>query len=60
MDVQPVNLPMGRHDTAVMSSEEAPRSFERFVQSEQDMLALLQRRLEVDQQMLASMRKPGP
>ena len=50
------DLPMGRHDMAVMGSEAVQHSFERFVQSEQDMLTLLQRKLEADQQMLATMR----
>ena len=50
------DLPMGRHDTAVLTAEPALRSFERFVQSEQDVLTMLQRKLEGDQQMLATMR----
>src|SRR5687767_15777497 len=31
------DLPMGRHDTAVLASDEVMRSFERFVQAEQDL-----------------------
>ena len=50
------DLPMGRHDMAVLGSEAVLRSFERFVQSEQDMLTMLQRKFEGDQQMLATMR----
>ena len=50
------DLPMGRHDKTVMGSEAVRHSFELFVQSEQDMLAMLGRKLEQDQQMLATMR----
>ena len=50
------HLPMGRHDEAAMASPDVRRSFERFVQLEQELVALLQRRLELDQQMLAAMR----
>ena len=50
------DLPMGRHDMAVLTAEPALRSFERFVQSEQDMLTMLQTKLEADQKMLAMMR----
>ena len=50
------DLPMGRHDTAVLSAEAVLNAFERFVQSEQDMLTMLQRKFESDQQMLATMR----
>jgi hypothetical protein len=50
------DLPMGRHDEATMASPAVRHSFERFVQSEQELLTVLQRRLEQDQQMLATMR----
>ena len=50
------DLPMGRHDMAVMVSEAVLHSFELFVQSEQDMLTMLQGKLEGDQRMLATMR----
>ena len=50
------DLPMGRHDMAVMGSEAVQTAFERFVQSEQDMLTMLQRKVEEDQRMLATMR----
>jgi len=50
------DLPMGRHDTAAMSGEAVQQSFERFVQSQQDMLTMLQSKLEGDQRMLAAMR----
>ena len=50
------DLPMGRHDMAAMGGEAVQQSFERFVQSEQDLLTMLQNRLESDQRMLAEMR----
>jgi hypothetical protein len=53
------NLPMGRHDMTVMGAESVRHSFERFVQSEQDMLTMLQGKLEGDQRMLATMRAAG-
>ena len=49
------DLAMGRHDMAA-AGDAMLRSFERFVQSEQDTLAMLQRNIERDQQMLAAMR----
>ena len=51
------DLPMGAHDTTVMSSPEAVAAFERFVQAERELLALLQERLRQDQQLLAGMRQ---
>ena len=54
-----VDLPMGRHDTSAMAAEEVRHSFEQFVQAEQELLAMLQRKLEGDLQMLASMRASG-
>ena len=50
------DLPMGRHDMTGLIAEPVLRSFERFVQSEQGMLTMLQGKLERDQQMLATMR----
>jgi|SRR5688572_91637 len=50
------DLPMGRHDMAAVGSEAVLRSFERFVQSEQDMLTMLERKVEADHQMLATMQ----
>ena len=52
------DLPMGRHDVAVLGSEAFHHTFELFVQSEQDMLTMLERKLEQDRQMLATMRTP--
>jgi hypothetical protein len=53
------DLPMGRHGEAAMASPSVLRSFERFVRSEQELLAILQGRLEEDQQMLGEMRAAG-
>jgi hypothetical protein len=49
------DLPMGRHDEAVMASPAVRNSFQRFVHLEQELLTILQRRLARDQQMLGSM-----
>ena len=53
------DLPMGRHDMALMASDEVQRAFEHFVQAEQELATMLQRKVEGDQKMLASMRAPG-
>ena len=50
------DLPMGRHDRQAMTSPEVANAFQRFVKDKQELLALLQRSLERDQQMLAAMR----
>jgi hypothetical protein len=50
---------MGAHDLTVMSSPEAVEAFERFVQAERELLALLQERLRQDQEMLAGIRQRG-
>jgi hypothetical protein len=47
------NLPMGRHDQEAVSSPKVTGAFERFVESERQLLALLQQRLRQDQAMLA-------
>jgi hypothetical protein len=52
------DLPMGRHDMRVMSGAKAIAAFERFVQGEQDLLALLQKTSGRDRQMLDAMRSP--
>jgi hypothetical protein len=46
---------MGRHNQAALASPTAFRSFQRFVEVEQDLLTMLQHRLEQDHQMLAVM-----
>jgi hypothetical protein len=52
-------LPMGRHDEQAMSDPRFGEAFGRFVQCERELLALLQRRLEQDEGMLAMMREEG-
>jgi hypothetical protein len=49
------DLPMGRHEEAAVASPAVRRSFQRFVQVEQELLTMLQERLEQDQHMLAAM-----
>jgi len=49
------DLPMGRHDRSVMSSPRAVQAFEKFVNVEEGLLALLQRRVEADRAMLKAM-----
>jgi hypothetical protein len=53
------DLPMGRHDAKAMAASAVVESFERFVELEQELLALLQRRVERDRQMLVAMGVPG-
>jgi hypothetical protein len=50
------NLPMGRHDERMMAAPEAFDAFATFVRHEQELLALLQKALERDQEMLVAMR----
>jgi hypothetical protein len=51
------DLPMGRHDMQAMTGSEPVEAFARFVDAEQELLALLQARLPGDQAMLADMRQ---
>jgi hypothetical protein len=53
------DLPMGRHDTSVMSSPRAVKAFEKFVKLEEDLMALLQTRGEQDRRMLEEMGRAG-
>ena len=53
------DLPMGAHDLSVMSSPDAVAAFERVVEAERELLALLQERLGEDQKLLAGMRRGG-
>jgi hypothetical protein len=46
------DLPMGRHDVAALSTPEAAAPFARFVQLEEELVALLQARLARDREML--------
>jgi hypothetical protein len=50
------DLPMGRHDTIVMSSPRAVEAFEKFVTLEEELLSMLPKRLEADRKMLSEMR----
>jgi hypothetical protein len=49
------DLPMGRHEETAMASPEVIRSFQRFLQLEQELLTMLQNRLKQDEQMLVAM-----
>jgi hypothetical protein len=49
------DLPMGRHDMETMRSPEVGDAFRRFIKAKQDLLTLLQRMTEQDQQLLAQM-----
>jgi hypothetical protein len=49
------NLPMARHNEEAMQDTAAHKTFERFVQSEQELTALLQKQLREDQSMLQRM-----
>ena len=51
-----LDLPMGRHHTSVMSSRRAFEAFEKFVKLEEELLAMLQKRLETDRRTLSEMR----
>jgi hypothetical protein len=53
------DLPMGRHDEKAMAAPAVLEPFQRFVGLEQELLALLQRRVEQDRQMLVAMGVPG-
>jgi hypothetical protein len=53
------DLPMGGHDTSVMSSPRAVAAFEKFVKLEEDLIALLQKRVEQDRRMLEEMSRAG-
>jgi hypothetical protein len=46
------DLPMGRHDVAVLSTPEAMAPFARFVRLEEELVALLRARLAQDRAML--------
>jgi hypothetical protein len=53
------DLPMGRHDEQVVSSPKVFDAFSRYVDAEQELLALLQESLEQDRRMLADMGAAG-
>ncbi|HEX3234031.1 MAG TPA: hypothetical protein VHR41_07520 [Gemmatimonadales bacterium] len=54
------DLPMGRHDPKAMASPGIRAAFEGFVNLEQELLALLQKRVEQDRRMLAVMAGQVP
>ncbi len=49
-------LPMGRHDMEAMTDPKAFATFERLVQIERELMAILHARLEEDEAMLGGMR----
>jgi hypothetical protein len=49
------DLPMGRHDEEAMTSPEVGVAFRRFADAKRELLVLLQRMAEQDQQLLAQM-----
>jgi hypothetical protein len=51
------DLPMGRHDMKAMTASEPAEAFARFLNREQELLALLQARLPNEQTMLARMKE---
>jgi hypothetical protein len=51
------DLPMGRHDMKAMTASEPAEAFARFLNREQELLALLQARLPNEQTMLAGMKE---
>jgi hypothetical protein len=53
------DLPMGRHDTSVMSSPRAVQALEKFVKLEDELLSMLQKRMEADRKMLSEMKAAG-
>ena len=54
------DMPMGRHDMRVMSSPRAVETFEKFVKLEEELSAMLQKRLVADRKMLSEMRGSRP
>jgi hypothetical protein len=53
------DLPVARHDPIVMASAEVADTFEKFVNVEHELLALLQGRVEQDRAMLLEMGRQG-
>jgi hypothetical protein len=49
------DLPMGRHDSETMRSPEVGDAFRRYLEAKQELLTLLQRMADQDQQLLAQM-----
>jgi hypothetical protein len=53
------DLPIGKHDPKAMSGPKPLAAFEELVRLEQELLALLQKRVEQDRQMLVEMGGAG-
>jgi hypothetical protein len=53
------DLPMGTHDPEVMTSTDVVAAFERYVKVEQELVTLLQERLEADRAIVAELRRSG-
>jgi hypothetical protein len=53
------DLPMGPHDMAVIMGPDNVSAFARFVEREEELLALIQRRLAEDRAMLGEMESPS-
>jgi hypothetical protein len=51
------DLPMGRHDQQTLTSPQVGEAFQRFVKAKQELLVLLQRMVEQDQQLLAELER---
>jgi hypothetical protein len=49
------DLPTGRHDEKAMSGPQVRAAFEKFVKVEQELVAMLQKRVEQDRIMLSAM-----
>jgi hypothetical protein len=49
------DLPMGRHDEKTISGPQVRAAFEKFVKVEQELRAMLEKRVEQDRTMLAAM-----
>jgi hypothetical protein len=54
------DLPMGAHDQQAMSAPRVAEAFERFVNIQQELVALLQEQVEQDRAILARMATSRP
>ena len=53
------SLPMGRHETRTLTDHQAVEALETFVKLERELRALLDERIDRDQGMLDTMRRPA-
>jgi hypothetical protein len=53
------DLPMGRHEMAVMTDPKMAETFAELVRAKEDLLTTLQQRIDEDKSMLAEMRAAG-